>query len=1377
MERESKKILMTQTKNSSTKFNSVIAFLTLLFLIENSFGQELSNFINITPSTPKDTQYITEIDQDLYGYMWLNYTWGYAKYDGYNYTYTDIEDIFNHIETGDYIKQISKDFKNNIWIISKNGQVAVYDTTGVYHEYNTLKNIPIKMVSNLKNKVFLGAKNGNIYTFNHATSQIKKITTIPEITPNTSELVNITEDHKGQLFISTSKGKIYTFVPKKGALSPIIGPFSNYPDLLNITIDLNNNLWIATENFGLLVYDIENKTFIQDALFKAPLHNINNELFISIFRDSQGFIWAGTDGNGLYRIDPNNGNIQLFTHQNNNKFSLSSNTVLDIFEDNHGNIWVASNYGGINILPNSNSLINYYEGSNDNTPLRVLSIYKAKDGTLWIGTDGTGITRITKKNDGTTLKKQYFKGLDSEKGLYVQTITEDNLSNIWFGTYKNGLWCYNPNQDDFKKITIQNSKQQEATDIRAVFTDSKQRIWIASNLSVSIYNSNQTLLASFDNNTKGLKGHIGESIIEDTNGTIWIGCYKGGLFKFNENITNINLSHFTRINYYDEQRYKNDIAGIRHMSLDESGMLWLISSHGKLIMVNPYTNNYISYQDFEPLKTINFRAVLAENKDNIWLSSSSGIVHFNVKDSVTNTLIGIDGLQGNSFLTHSAFKDQEGKLYFGGVNGLNSFFPKNINKKPTNAHLYIHSIDILNKPAATLIPDQITSNIENLKTLKLKSNQSSFTFRFSAIDNILNPNYHYAYRLKGFNDEWISVKNERLASYTNIPSGHYVFEVKAGTKKDVWDVPPKEINITITPPFWNTLTAYIMYVLILALLVFAIKKWYDLKKKLILEKIGYNKEKELHNEKMAFFAKMSHEIQTPLTLIASPIETMLTTADKNGNLLLKQRLQIVSNNVKRLSRIAFELTALRDKELDKNRLFVTKNNLYDQLNDVALSFKEQARLKHIDFAINCPRNLSEAWYDKDKFEHIVYNLLANAFKFTPKEGNIQLLASPVNQKNTIKIAISDSGPGIPEEELNDIFTLFYQAKSGKKVKGTGIGLALTKELIDLHRGKIEVVSSASEGTTFTVTIPITKEAYLEEECLANETQTQQKPNLKDVQKPIKPITNTVKHNKTILIVEDNVELQHFLKELLSSMYTIVLAENGNEGYLYAKNNYPDLIISDIMMPELDGIEMCKRLQNDALTKHIPIVILTAKNSTTSKISSLESGAIEFINKPFNTTELVLKIKNIIKSTEHIINNFKKESLQTPEIKITKSNDDIFLENLISAINAKIENPNFRMEELADSLNMSYSVLYRKCQALTGESLIDLVRQMRLKKAAIVIAKYGYSISEAAYVSGFNDPKYFSKCFKKQYGKSPNIFKREASEMGYKKYLESYKLTN
>ena len=517
---------------------------------------------------------------------------------------------------------------------------------------------------------------------------------------------------------------------------------------------------------------------------------------------------------------------------------------------------------------------------------------------------------------------------------------------------------------------------------------------------------------------------------------------------------------------------------------------------------------------------------------------------------------------------------------------------------------------------------------------------------------------------------------------------------------------------------------------------------------------------------------MSHEIQTPITLVLGPIEEMIKRAEHNGDLLLKQRLNIISYNAKRLSRIARELTLVRNEELGRLKLLVTKNNLYKNIQDISISFKEIARNKKIDFAVSCPQNLSMVWYDKGKFEHIVYNLLSNAFKFTPKNGNIQLNVTPDNSKQKIKISISDSGSGIEKEELEKIFELFYQSNTGRKRRGSGIGLALTKEIIDLHKGKIDVKSSSNDGTVFEVTLPISVDAYNESERII----TIDSENLDSNESVIEQKTPN-EYKKTILIVEDNYDLQMFLKKLLENQYNILLACDGIEGFQYAKNYLPNLILSDIMMPKMDGIQMCKKLQKDNLTQHIPIMLITAKNSTYSKIEGLKSGAMEYINKPFNTNELLLKIKNIIISKEHIISKYRKEILSQPKVKLKKSQDEIFLENLVANINLKIEDSNLKIEDLAESLDMSYSSLYRKCQLLTGKSIVDFIRVVRLKKAAVLITKYGYNISQASYKAGFNDPKYFSKSFKKYFKKTPSNFRKEALKTNVQDYLARYQLEN
>lgn len=1350
-----------------------IIFFLFIGFTTSTLAQQHTNFSHLSPTSDNRSIAVSKTIQDAYGTIWMVQRGDIYTYDGYNYTLIPNHKIFPDADTYQSIKDIITDDFQNIWLVSVTGLVTTYDKTkGVFENMTPLlDNKPVSVITSRNKTLWLATTSGKIYAY--ADKKMDSITTIPELNTKSIGIVDIAKGSSDEIFISTGNGNVVRYSLTSKTLEYLAAPFNNYPENLKLVTDNHNRLWIGTETKGLFLYDIQTKKFIQDSFFTGNIHNIKNELFLHLYCDSNGFLWAGTDGGGLYKVNLSTGEVLLFTKQTHNEFSLSSNTILHINEDKHKNIWITPNYGNLNILPNAANTIKYHEGSQNRTPSRILSIYKSSDNALWAGTDGSGITKITFNADGSTNEKQFFNDFSTNKGFYIQTIAEDDNGNMWLGTYKNGLWFYNSKKNVFREIPVLNSKNQKGSDVRTIFKDSKGRLWVGSNTCLNVYTDDTELLVSFEYNTNGLKGTIVEAIMETQNGSIWLGSYTGGLFQFVENSNQIKASTFEDHSVLNDNLER--LKSVKSISEGAYNSLWLINDSGELLKYDTKKSIFSSFKKLKTLANRTLAAVINTGDDNLWISSNNGIVNFITKDSITETYYITDGLQDNMFLSRSAFKDYKGALYFGGSKGLNYFYPQDLSKKKSDPILQINSIEVLNQPAEVLLPEQISTGTSNVKSLHLKHNESSFSFRFAALDNVLYPKHFYAYRLKGFDEDWIMSHVDRSATYTNIPAGNYTFEVKAGTRDDVWDIPTKSIAITIEKPFWNKPLAWMLYVGIFLLILYGIRRWYSLKKNLFLEKLNHKNENELHHLKMNFFAKMSHEIQTPLTLILGPIEDMINKADKNGNLLLKQRLNIIAYNTKRLSKIAYELTLVRNKELDKLRLMVTKNNLFKNIDDIAQSFNELARNKNIDFTVNCPKNLIDTWYDKEKIEHIIYNLLSNAFKFTPKEGNILLTVTPINSKKMIKLSVTDSGSGVAKEELNTIFELFYQSTIGKKNKGTGIGLALTKELIDLHKGKIEVESSAINGTTFTITFPINEDAYTDiERITVDDEEEFSSSSLDNVIAPMDDQDSNVM-KKTILIVEDTLDLQLFLKELLQNQYNIILAENGNEGYHYAKSNIPDLILSDIMMPELDGIEMCKQLQEDHLTKHIPIILLTAKNSTNSKIEGLKSGAIEYINKPFNTNELLLKIQNILISKEHIISKYRKEVISRPEVSIEKSQDEIFLENLVANINLRLEDSNFKMEELVAPLNMSYSSMYRKCQSLTGHSLVDFVRILRLKKAAILIAKHGYTVSETAFMTGFNDPKYFSKCFKKQFKKNPIVFKNEAQKNGVEDYLNTHQV--
>lgn len=1345
--------------------NKLLLSLFICFSIF-SFGQNDLNFKHIVPRHNNKDVFVSQTSQDSLGNIWMVSGGGILKYNGYSYDYTYKEDIFPGILAKDGIDNIIADHDKNIWIKTTYGLLAEYDSNrGTFKDFSSFFKTPISAISPKDGNVWVVTTNGNLYCLKNNIAEI--IATIPNLNSRDHKAQSIEFGNKQELYVSTNMGKIYNYSIKEKTLSELIGPFTDYPAPLYLQADNFDRLWIGSEAFGLLIYDIHSKTFIQNEFFKANASTISKELFLYLFLDSNDNIWGGTDGDGLYKINSKTGKTHIYKKENANEFSLSSNTILNINEDNQQNIWAVTKYGSIDVVPKLNQNVNYHSGSANNRPSEVLSIYKSNAGKLWIGTDGNGLTVV---DENTGLTKEFFN--EDDNGFYVQSITEDNEENIWFGTYKNGLWKYTTKLNTFNNVPVINSKDQRATDVRTVFKDSKNRIWVGSNVAINIYATNKMLIASFNINENGLKGYILESIVEDANKNIWLGIQGGGLFKFNENLSNIQLSSFT--NY--KTNFNENTPRVASMCIGKPNEIWFENSFSKLSMFNIETETFKDFNHINSLKTSSINSVVIEDPNNIWLSSTNGIIHFNREKSIIKTFYTTDGFQSNHFMYKSVFKDNKGLLYFGSKEGLNFFDPKKLTKQKTNAVLFINDINVLNKPAKLILSEQIKSDVFNLNELHLKNDQSSFSIKFSAIGNILNPNYSYSYKLDGFDQEWKTTYSEGLATYTNVPPGKYTLEIMASERNEGTVLSTKKLIIKIDNPLWSSPIAYVFYAILLGLLVYGCLKWYSLRKKLLINKISRRKENELHEAKMNFFTKMSHEIQTPITLILGPIEDMLKRAELNGNMLLKERLNIISNNALRLSRIARELTLTRNKELNRLKLAVTQNDLFSDITKICSSFKELARSKKIDFSINCPKNLTEAWYDKEKLEHILYNLLSNAFKFTQSEGNVQLSVVPLSKKNVIKISISDSGGGIEKGELKNIFKIFYRSEKNIKTTGAGIGLALTKELVNLHKGKIKVDSTLGEGAIFTVKFPISEDSYTDSEKITSSKKSEiSLVEDKDNESEHKEDFDNSK--KTILIVEDNFELQSFLKGLFKEHYNILLAENGQEGFYYAKNNIPDLIISDIMMPEMDGIEMCKELNKDNLTKHIPIVLLTAKNSTNAKIEGLKTGAIEYINKPFNTNELLLKINNILTSKEHIISKYRKELINKPEIEINKSQDELFLEKLVSIVNERLKDSTFKVDELAEILNMSHSSLYRKCMSLTGLTLVDFIKSIRLKKAAILMIKYGYAVSETAYMIGFNDPKYFSKSFKSQYGKNPKDFCIEAKKNGVEELLKKHKLEN
>ncbi|WP_027136582.1 hybrid sensor histidine kinase/response regulator transcription factor [Gaetbulibacter saemankumensis] len=1356
-----------------------ISFFLLLFICAFGKAQNSTNFETI--DTP--FKFPIDIASDHLGYLWITDIDGIYKFIGHDYLFIPHKEIFGEDFVVDRDFTLKRDYSSNLWITSENGELTKIDSLGNYSSFKNnvsynKKPIKIKALEPSENSMWFGSDNGTLLKYDNLKATIDSISTLPEVEGKTQYIKSLVFTTPSNMYLTTLKGKIWHYDVKQNIFSRISLFPENYNLPVSLDKDINGNLWLATEDQGLIYYNPESKETKQFGKIQKSQNQEKYAYFISVFCDSNGVVWAGTDGDGLYSINTKTSEVQIYKHQYYNKYSISNNTIINIIEDLKGNLWFISKKGIINVLPKRTNNIKHYTGLDNNRQALILSILKSSKGDLWLGTDEHGLTRIKDKNKVVRYYKDK-KGDNYFEGEYIQCLEEDSKGNIWIGTYKNGVWVFNIENNTFKKVNV---PINTSNDVRDLLIDSKNRIWVLFSETICVLSERGEFLANLNPSPNGYIEDTDNNICQDSHGALWLNIGKDKLYRFDENLNDITLSNFEEIAYFNKEAADNSFNySIRTMTIDHDDNLWLITFSGFVIKYSIKENLYTSYLNSPQFKNYYIISIIEDDNNDLWLgTSNNGLIHYQKENHLIKSYYSHDGLNIKQFRSKSTFKDKDGMLYFGGEEGVNAFYPDKLVKQKNNAKLYINDISILNKPARHILKDQIHGHIEHIKNLTFKANQSSFSIKFSAIDNVLNSNYFYAYKLKGFDEDWIVPGKDISAHYTNIPAGNYTFQVKAGTKPNAWDIAPIELGIKIKPYWWNTIPAYIAYLFIITFLVYSYVIRKRLKNELLKEAWQNEQAKELYAMKMNFFAKMSHEIQTPLTLILGPINDMLARASANGNGLLKQRLTMINNNANRLSRLAMELMTLRNKELGKLRLYASKNNLIEHLKNITISFSEQARFKKIDFVEHYPSKDIFVWYDKDKIEHVIYNLLSNAFKFTPNNGRIEVKVEVKKKIEQINISVKDSGPGIPKEDLDDIFELFYQSDLGKQVKGTGIGLALTKELIDLHKGKIKVNSCPEKGTSFIISLHSKEHLFAEDEKIYLEKTETESTSLEADFKALEDELKSINKNKqvkrhTLVIVEDNVEMQIFLKDVLSNSYNLFIAKNGEEGIKIIEKHSPDLIISDIMMPVMNGLDMCKILQKKKSTAHIPIILLTAKNTDTTRLKGLKYGAIEYIQKPFNFSELLLKINNIITTKERAISKYKTDKISTPEEISEPSRDDVFMNNLVKELNEHIVDPNFKLDDLSKSLGMSYSVIYRKCQDITGKTLVEFLRSFRIKKGAVLIIEQGYNISEAAFMVGYKDSKYFTKCFKEEFGIPPSTLKRDAKNLGIDVLIKKYKL--
>ncbi len=1389
----------------------------LLFLggYANLFSQNTIYFDRISTNNGLSQGDVNCIYQDNKGFMWFGTHDGLNKYNGYEFTVYKPDPKVKSSINSNLIYSIAGGNDDNLWIGTTGQGLNHYNKsngkfTHFLHDKNDINSLISNHITSLykdrKDKLWIGTSDGlDLIDLKKPIDSIffKHFNLIDDKISNglfKSGVDCIFEDSQGQIWVGGSKGLFKLSRDENGDIyfkpvNKLLNLFSNVPvlaikednlgrliigtgiglyvvkanfnnnralkisyDFINdIQIDSKNNIWAGTNN-GLLFFknqNINNIPVLKNKFIYDPRNgkSISKNIVKSLFIDKTGIIWVGTNGGGVNKIDPER---KQFNHikKTIDAKSLSYDKIRSMFEDSNKNLWIGTEGGGINILTKGNDDGNYSKFINLKTVLKPFAITElVNKKKILIGAENVPSLYEIDISNIDTIRDIDLKPI---RGITysVFSLLEDSHENVWIGTYSGGIrrWLKNKETDGYEKDAIVHSPSSpnglSSNIIRNIYEDSQQNIWFATGDGLCRLKPEEILKENpkfdvYKNNPKD-KNSITHNYIlalyESAKGEFWVGTFGGGLNKieFTENPSEIKFKPYT------------EIDGL--------------------------PNNVI-------------KGILEDSENNLWLSTNKGLSRFNPKYETFKNYDVNDGLQSNEFQELACLKRQNGEMLFGGVNGFNTFFPENIKDNPHKAKSVITNFFISNKSVkrgeeinGRVILDKSINETDNLK---LKHHENSFSFEFAAVHYSAPNKNKFAYKLEGFDDEWIYTNSsKRFATYTNLEYGSYTLKVKASNNDGIWEDTAKQISINIIPPFWKTTIAYILYGILTLSILFGF--WRNTvtktKKKHLLElaSLEKQKEEELQRLKLEFFTNISHELRTPLTLIKGPLEYLQKKGNDVKPEIAQEQYGLMKKNTNYLLRLVNQLLDFRKINQGKMHLVMRHSDIVAFIKEIAEPFQFLSHKQHVKFTIRAIEPSLITWFDHDALEKIINNLLSNAFKFTPKNGSITInISREKNSKNPedenhVVIEVKDSGIGISSSKTETIFERFYTKKGSDKnnPKGVGIGLSFTKSLIELHQGTIHVSSKPGQGTNFIVKIPTSKEAYsnIPEISCKESTDTdfvrRSSENESfaidiDDETTDNSISKSRSQSPVLLVVDDNKDIRTFIKHVLKDDYTIYEAENGQEGFEIASKITPNVIVTDLLMPIMDGLQLCEKIKTTKTTSHIPVLILTAKLSQESELEGLKHGADDYIRKPFDVELLHLKLNNILQHREKLRLRFNREiTLQPKEVTVTSS-DERFLQQAIEIVEKHMMNTDFSVEMLVKEMEHSRSNLYLKFKEITGLSSSEFIRNIRLKRAVQLFESSDLSVKEIMYMTGFNTASYFAKCFKKQFGVKPSEYVRKS----------------
>lgn len=1359
--------------NLSLFFSTSSYYLSFLFLfcISLRIYSQNSDFLfdHITVDDGLSSSNVGAIYQDRTGYLWFGTYNGVNRFDGYSF--------ISHKYPGDSIiirnefpGSICEDGDGNIWIASHSGGMEKLNPkTGIFTNYlpnphqpkNHWSNFVLCVYVDRNNVMWVGTGNGfyNYDRIDETFTSYKHDENDPQSLGHNS--VNaIYEDRSGTIWLATGGG-----LDRFDRESNKFYHYWHYPNngwgvretamfwVLSILEDNSGTIWLGTDE-GLVEFDRKTEKFVRHVYrYNNSLIRPNN-IILSICEVGSESLWLATQG-GLATFNKVTKKFTYHVHDEKNINGLSSNLLTSILKDRSGSIWISTTMGGVNKadLPEANFEKYLFDPLKDESisSENIFNLYESNDETIWIATT-KGIGRFdikTRKFTGKPLYSEFSAVFQDCRG---NIIVSPNIGGLYQLTNKNKWLSY-----------INSADGSYSNRFVSFYQRKSGHFWIG-NLTGDLY--------LFDELTHRRKrvANINNAvniICEDASGLVWFGGIATGLFCYDPKQDSV----FQFSSKANDSSTLNDNSVIVIFE-DHSANLWVGTNKG----LNRYNRDVKTFSRFSGKYDFfadGVRQILEDDVNNLWISTRNGISRFNPITKQSVNYYSSSQFEGLEFLPQTGCRTKDGYLYFGGRKGFIRLKPDSVQENLFVPPIVITSFRKYEKPFSFG------------KEVQLKHTENFISFEFAALSYVNSKENQYAYMMEGVDNDWIYCGTRRYASYPNLESGEYIFRVKGSSSNRIWNEAGTSVKIIILPPWWKTWWAYIFYTgLILSLLYLAWKLQINHiknKHEFELSILESQKLHEIDQIKSHFFINISHEFRTPLTLILGPTKQLLQKFSEDG---VRSQLDLIHRSAKKLNRLVDELLDISKIESGEMKLRVCSLNLISVVKEMALSFQSLAERKKIQFNLTTEGNEIIAYMDRSKLDKILSNVLSNAFKFTPEGGRVEIEIKPKPssfpplvkgelKRGSVEIIVSDTGIGIPKDQMDKIFDRFYQVDGShtREQEGTGIGLSLTKELIELHKGKIEVESEEGKGSTFRILFPLGKE-HLKPEEICEEELEKEKEYEQEQEKISIEMDDLVKSKDkykidisfsekqelpSLLVVEDNPDVRKYISMILENHYRIIEAKDGEEGLDKAYDQIPDLIISDIMMPRMDGFQLCKKLKTDTRTSHIPIILLTAKATMKDKVSGLEIGADDYIMKPFEAEELKARIKNLLEQRKRLHEHFQKFGLFDLDEKQITSVDQEFLQKLSEIINEHIPDSSFSVEVLAENLAVSRSLLFKKLHSLVGESPSELIKRTKLNKAAKLIENNVDNISQIALEVGFSNPSYFAECFKKQFSVAPSQY--------------------